>query len=460
MKKKDIKVNGKRINENINIFENDIIEVYIADNLLEKNIHLNIIFEDDNILVIDKPCGIEVTGNNSLTSLIHNQYSNCEFLPMPCHRLDRNTTGLVLFAKNQEALDILLDKFKNHEIEKHYLALVYGVPKIKSQTLTAYLFKDSKKKFFINEITLDKELIEQLKNNPSIKLYDFEKDLINKDNYLTQIINQYEEKLKNLIKENESVENKLKELQTNQIQLNQENSKEKIILENSIKSMLEKSNEINIQLKNIFDMDNISNDDNVIKEIYAKIKENINNLKTIYDSNNSNQNNNNNNDINIWLNELNNFIILLLNELQDNIYKIVEKEKEESQEKNKYQKTIDEIMINHQNEKNALFIELEGNRNKLKNLYAKITELEKEKYKISKEKENSIQILNKQINSGVNLNYLKNIMISFLSSNDKSIQNGLLPVIYKSLDFNQSEIKLVQENRNKSNGILSYFRNN
>ena len=323
-----------------------------------------------------------------------------------------------------------------------------------------YLFKDSKKKFFINEITLDKELIEQLKNNPSIKLYDFEKDLINKDNYLTQIINQYEEKLKNLIKENESVENKLKELQTNQIQLNQENSKEKIILENSIKSMLEKSNEINIQLKNIFDMDSISNDDNVIKEIYAKIKENINNLKTIYDSNNSNQNNNNNNDINIWLNELNNFIILLLNELQDNIFKIVEKEKEESQEKNKYQKTIDEIMINHQNEKNALFIELEGNRNKLKNLYLKITELEKEKYKISKEKENSIQILNKQINSGVNLNYLKNIMISFLSSNDKSIQNGLLPVIYKSLDFNQSEIKLVQENRNKSNGILSYFRNN
>ena len=323
-----------------------------------------------------------------------------------------------------------------------------------------YLFRDSKKKFFINEITLDKELIEQLKNNPSIKLYDFEKDLINKDNYLTQIINQYEEKLKNLIKENESVENKLKELQTNQIQLNQESSKEKIILENSIKSMLEKSNEINIQLKNIFDMDNISNDDNVIKEIYAKIKENINNLKTIYDSNNSNQNNNNNNDINIWLNELNNFIILLLNELQDNIFKIVEKEKEESQEKNKYQKTIDEIMINHQNEKNALFIELEGNRNKLKNLYLKITELEKEKYKISKEKENSIQILNKQINSGVNLNYLKNIMISFLSSNDKSIQNGLLPVIYKSLDFNQSEIKLVQENRNKSNGILSYFRNN
>ena len=321
-----------------------------------------------------------------------------------------------------------------------------------------YLFKDSKKKFFINEITLDKELIEQLKNNPSIKLYDFEKDLKNKDNYLTQIINQYEEKLKNLIKENESVESKLKELQNNHSQLNQETSKGKIILENNIKLMLEKSNEINIQLKNIFDMDNITNDDNIIKEIYEKIKENINNLKTIYEQNNLNPNNNN--DINIWLNELNNFIILLLNELQDNLFKILEKEKEEYQEKNKYQKTIDEIMINHQNEKNALFMELEGNRNKLNNLNNKIIELEKEKHKISKEKENSIKILNKQINSGVNLNYLKNIMISFLSSNDKNIQDRLLPVIYKSLDFNQSEIKTVQENRNKSNGILSYFRNN
>ena len=321
-----------------------------------------------------------------------------------------------------------------------------------------YLFKDSKKKYFINEITLDKELIKQLKNHPSIKLYDYEKDLKNKDDYLTQIIKQYEEKLKNLNTENENLKNKLKELQNNQIKFNKDSSNEKLLIENSIKTMIEKSNEINIQLKNIFDTDNL-NDDIVIKEIYSKIKENINNLKTIYDTNNINSNSNSNN-INIWLNELNNFIILLLNELQDNIFKIVEKEKEESLEKNKYQKTIDEIMLNHQDEKNSLFIELEANRNKIKNLCSKITELEKEKYNISKEKENSIQILNKQINSGVNLNYLKNIMISFLCSNDKSIQDRLLPVIYKSLDFNQSEMKTVQENRNKSNGILSYFRNN
>ena len=145
LRKKDIKINGKRVNENVNVFENDEILVYISDDLLFPEIKLDIIFEDENILIINKPAEIEVTGSESLTSVIHKKYANCGFLPMPCHRLDRNTTGLVLFAKNKEALDILLEKFRLHEIEKHYLALVYGSVSKPSDTLVAYLFKDSKK---------------------------------------------------------------------------------------------------------------------------------------------------------------------------------------------------------------------------------------------------------------------------------------------------------------------------
>ena len=59
-------------------------------------------------------------------------------------RIDRNTIGLVLFAKNDIALNILFDKFKKHEIKKSYTALVYGIPKIKNSRLEAYLFKDNK----------------------------------------------------------------------------------------------------------------------------------------------------------------------------------------------------------------------------------------------------------------------------------------------------------------------------
>ena len=355
-----------------------------------------------------------------------------------------------------EELKRLKEKLNNYECEDGQVCEL--IMKFKFDKDIFYLFKDNKKKFFINENTLAKEMLDQLKNDTSIKIYDYEKDLKNKDNYLTQIINQYEEKIKKLNQEKEEISEKFKSLQTAQDLIKDEISNEKIYFENIIKNILEKTSEININLKSIFDMDNFSNDDSFIKEIYGKIKENITNLKSICDSNNININSNPNN-MNIWLNELNNFIIILMNELLDNTFKIVEKEKEESEEKNKYQKTIDEIMLNNQDEKNKLFIEIEKSRKKIQDLYLKITDLEKEKYNISKEKENSIQLLNKQKTSGANLNYLKNIMISFLSTNDKSIQDGLLPVIYKSLDFNESEIKNVVEGRNKNGyGIFSYFK--
>ena len=145
LRQKDIKVNNVRVNKDCNIFTGDEISIYIADNFFSPNINLNIIFEDDNILIINKPANIEVTGENSLTTLIHEKYTSSDFFFFFCHRLDRNTMGLVLFAKNEDTLKILLDKFKNHEICKKYLALVYGIPKIKKAKLEAYLFKDNKK---------------------------------------------------------------------------------------------------------------------------------------------------------------------------------------------------------------------------------------------------------------------------------------------------------------------------
>jgi len=143
LRKKDILVNGSRINSNITISSGDIIKVFISDDLLYgyKTLDLKIVYEDNNILVIDKPTNLEVVGDNSLTNYLQ---KNIDIDIKPCHRLDRNTTGLVLFAKNDEVLKILLDKFKNKEIEKKYMAKVYGIPKKEKDTLDAYLFKDRK----------------------------------------------------------------------------------------------------------------------------------------------------------------------------------------------------------------------------------------------------------------------------------------------------------------------------
>lgn len=145
LRKKDIKINGKRINTNVIVHKNDEITLYISDELLENIVELDTIYEDNNIIVINKPINIEVTGSNSLTSQLQKKYKDNIFKPMPCHRLDRNTSGLVLFAKNEVSLNILFDKFKNHEIEKSYRALVYGIPSPQSARLESYLFKDSKK---------------------------------------------------------------------------------------------------------------------------------------------------------------------------------------------------------------------------------------------------------------------------------------------------------------------------
>lgn len=146
LRKKDIIVNSKRITENIVLHTGDEIIIYIKDELLYNNISYSIIFEDDNILIVNKPAGISVTEDSflerSLTNLLCN---DLKFDVYPAHRLDRNTLGLVLFAKNTQSLNILLEKFKNKEIEKHYLCYVYGIPDKKQATLEDYLFKDNKK---------------------------------------------------------------------------------------------------------------------------------------------------------------------------------------------------------------------------------------------------------------------------------------------------------------------------
>lgn len=141
LRKKDIKVNGKRISENINIFSGDIIDIYF----IEQEEKLDILYEDENIIAVNKPQGMEVLKSLSPSLLdAVKKYLKSEIV-YPCHRLDRNTAGIVLFAKNNEALKILEEKIKTKEIRKFYKCRVLGHLKTKAATLNDYLFKDSKK---------------------------------------------------------------------------------------------------------------------------------------------------------------------------------------------------------------------------------------------------------------------------------------------------------------------------
>lgn len=167
MRKKRIKLNGAKTEPNVILKEGDVFRFYLSDELLSKkpmecktdfrdiSSEINVVYEDENILLIDKPVGLVVHEDNDNTAdtLInrvlsylysHGEYDPARensFTPALVNRIDRNTRGIVIAAKNAESLRILSQKVRDRELQKLYLCVVRGVPEPKNATLTAYLKK-------------------------------------------------------------------------------------------------------------------------------------------------------------------------------------------------------------------------------------------------------------------------------------------------------------------------------
>ena len=180
---KRIKINGKRGEISTRLAVGDIVDAYINDeffvelapkyDFLSSPARLNIVYEDENILLADKEQGLIVhpDKNEYRDTLIgriqHYLYDKGEykpdaensFKPALANRIDRNTGGIVIAAKNAEALRILCDKIKDREIDKRYLAIIHGVPKQKSRTLEGYLEKnEDKNKVYLSGKKTDSNL--------------------------------------------------------------------------------------------------------------------------------------------------------------------------------------------------------------------------------------------------------------------------------------------------------------
>ena len=165
---KKIKVNRKRAEISQKLFEGDTVQCFLAEEFFKKsdtpptlsNIvpKLSVVYEDENILLVSKRPGVSVHEdedggiNNLITHIQAYLYGKGEyspedeqsFAPALCNRIDRNTAGIVIAAKNAEALRVMNEKIKLREIDKFYLAAVHGTPKPKEALLTGYLLKDSK----------------------------------------------------------------------------------------------------------------------------------------------------------------------------------------------------------------------------------------------------------------------------------------------------------------------------
>ena len=150
-------VNGKKVKASLILSEAD--ELFVKDGFIKEasfeaeDIPINIVYEDDDLLVINKKSGMVVhpgNGNTSGTlvnSLMHytKNLSNKEaFRPGIVHRIDKDTSGLMLVAKNDKAHDILAEGFKNKTIKREYIALVCGVIGEDSGVIDAPIGRDAK----------------------------------------------------------------------------------------------------------------------------------------------------------------------------------------------------------------------------------------------------------------------------------------------------------------------------
>ena len=133
---KDVKLNGKPQKQNVQLYSGDEVVFFYTPDMLEKKYKK--VFESDEAIVVYKSAGIETEGDKGLESVLK---------AIAVHRLDRNTEGLMVFAKTQDVATKLEKAFKNNCVHKFYVAEVVGNLNTQKKTFVAYLQKDSETSF-------------------------------------------------------------------------------------------------------------------------------------------------------------------------------------------------------------------------------------------------------------------------------------------------------------------------
>lgn len=143
LREKDIKLNGKRLVEDISLLEGDILQVYLPDAVVYGKKAPDIAYEDQNLIVVNKGVSVDVVGNGDTLQNLVSTYLGTQVFA--CHRLDNKTGGLVIFAKNKMAYSEMLRAFRQHEIGKRYLCIIKGCPSQTKGTLNSFLSKDTRR---------------------------------------------------------------------------------------------------------------------------------------------------------------------------------------------------------------------------------------------------------------------------------------------------------------------------
>ena len=136
---KDVKINKKPSSPKAIVKNNDVITIFVPDEQLRE---VDIIYQDKNIVVVNKQQGLASVGEGSLETLLSEKLKTTIY---PVHRLDTNTSGLIIYALNQEVQNCLVKYIKDRKIQKDYLVKVFGKPEKDHALLSDYITKDADK---------------------------------------------------------------------------------------------------------------------------------------------------------------------------------------------------------------------------------------------------------------------------------------------------------------------------
>ena len=150
--RRDVKLDGKRVTKETRARTGQVLRIYLQEGA-EKT-PLEIVYEDAEVILVNKPAGISVEpdgkGGVTLTELCERHVRESAasdapfFAPAACHRLDNQTSGLCLFARDARTLGILTEIFRERNLEKEYECLVRGIPKPPRAECQAWLIKDAR----------------------------------------------------------------------------------------------------------------------------------------------------------------------------------------------------------------------------------------------------------------------------------------------------------------------------
>ena len=140
---RDVKIDGQRVDKKAVVHDKNTIDVYTQ----VEQVQPEIVYQDKNMAVINKPAGISSDSDNpdeySLQKWAQETFCEADYLPAICHRLDNQTSGLLLVSLNSKTHQEILSMFKERKVWKEYTCLVVGTPYPASALRKAYLLKDS-----------------------------------------------------------------------------------------------------------------------------------------------------------------------------------------------------------------------------------------------------------------------------------------------------------------------------